>query len=85
MPEQALGGIPLGFEIVVEDKLSGLSCSTYQDGLISLVPRPSHVFNIAREKSGRPGQSCDVMMTCGHYLLCSLKSPPTHPRTYFTA
>ena len=27
MPEQALGGIPLGFGIVVEDKPSELSCN----------------------------------------------------------
>ena len=24
---------------------------------------------------------CDVMMTCGHYLGCSYKSPPTRPHT----
>ena len=28
MPEQALGGIPLGFGIVVEDKPSELSCDS---------------------------------------------------------
>ena len=27
VPEQALGGIPLGFGIVIEDKLSELSCN----------------------------------------------------------
>ena len=28
-----------------------------------------HMFvNFSREKSGRPGRLCDVMMTCGHYL-----------------
>ena len=57
---------------------------------ISLVPRPSHVFNVSRKKSGRPGRLCDVMMTCGHYLGRGLKisahSPTqTSTRMYCTA
>ena len=35
-------------------------------------------FNIRCEKSGRPGQLCDILMACGHYLGRGLKSPPTH-------
>ena len=34
VPEQALGGIPLGFGIAVEDKPSELSCSLDQLQLI---------------------------------------------------
>ena len=33
------------------------------------------------EKSGRSGRSCDVMMTCAHYLGHGLKSPPIRPRS----
>ena len=29
----------------------------------SLVPRPSHVFNVTRRKEGRPGRFCDVIIT----------------------
>ena len=32
VPEQALGGIPLGFEIVVEDKPFELSCPVEKKG-----------------------------------------------------
>ena len=36
-------------------------------GGISLVPRPSHVFQCCTWKGGRLGRLCDVMMMCGHY------------------
>ena len=41
-------------------------------------------FNVAREKSGRPGRLCDVM-TCGHYYLGrSLKFSAQSPTQTFT-
>ena len=46
--------------------------STLQ-GNLSLVPRPSHVFQHFTRKSGRPGRLCDVIKTCGHYLGRGLK------------
>ena len=41
-----------------------------------LVPRPSHVLQRAREKSGRPGRSGDVI---GRSLRCSCAPLPTRP------
>ena len=43
----------------------------------SLVPRPTHVFNVSREKSGRPGRSGDVI---GRGLGRGCVSPPTRLR-----
>ena len=40
-------------------------------------------FNVAHEKSGRPGRLCDVMMMCVNHLGRGLKSPPIRPRTYY--
>ena len=36
-------------------------------GGISLVPRPSHVFQCCTWKEGWLGRLCDVMVMCGHY------------------
>ena len=47
--------------------------------LVAYVPK---FFN-ANEKTGRPGRLCHTKMTYEHYLGRSLKSPPTHPRTFF--
>ena len=43
----------------------------------SLVPSPSHVFQRSTRKSGRPGQSGDVI---GRGLGRGCASPPTRPR-----
>ena len=44
----------------------------------SLVPRPFHVFQRTREKSGRPDWSGDVIV---HSLRCGCISLPTRPRS----
>ena len=38
-------------------------------------------FNVTREKSGRPGRFCDVIITYCHDFCRGSLSPPTRPRS----
>ena len=46
---------------------------------LALYPGLPMFFNVSCEKSGRPGQLCDVIMTYGHYLGRGLKISANSP------
>ena len=55
----------------------------WHPGLASYPGHPM-LFNVAHEKSGRPGRLCDVMMMCGHHLGHGLKISAQSPTQTFT-
>ena len=70
-------GVGLGVHLMVTCVVSnkplihaseGTMHETQREGVFSLIPRPSHVFQCVRERSGR--YYCDVMITCICHHFC---------------